>query len=236
MKVAINQPTFLSWMGYYALLDVCDTFVVYDDVVFSHQSWQHRNKIRNQDSRMWLTVPIVRREGQLINEVLINHSTHWQKDHYKSIKQNYSRTLSYRQYIKAFEEIYEARWEKLVDLNMALIKEMARHLHIKMPQIIKSSDMVTSGHKTDRLIPILKELKADTYISGVAAKDYLEVEKLNEVGIGVQWFEYEHPIYPQRGEFIPYLSVLDLLFNTGDKAVEYLRQGVNLVNAREGAY
>lgn len=230
-RVVINQPTYQPWIGYLALLDACDIFVIYDDVQFSHQSWQHRNKIRNQNDSMWLTVPIVRREGQLINEVLINNATNWRKDHIKSITQNYSSTPYYEQYMEAFDKVYQQEWERLVDLNVALIFKLISLAGIKIPRIIKSSIMGTGGRKTDRLLSILRELNADTYISGVAAKDYLEVGKLNEAGIEVQWFEYEHPIYPQKGDFIAYLSALDLLFNTGDKAIDYIRQGVGLVKA-----
>ena len=229
MIVAISQPTYLGFTGYFALLDTCDIFVVYDDVQFSHQSWQHRNKIRNGDGWMWLTVPIIHREGQLINEVMINNSVNWRKQHYKSIIQNYSHTPHYGQYIERLEVIYGKEWERLFDLNVALIREIAVLLRIKMPRMVKSSAIETEGRKTDRLLPILKELRADTYISGIAAKGYLEVDKLNDADIEVQWLEYEHPIYQQAGEFISHLSAIDLLFNTGDKAIDYLRQGANLV-------
>lgn len=230
MKAMILQPHYIGWIGLYAMIDACNVFVVYDDIQFEHQSWQHRNKIRNQDGWMWLTVPIIRREGQLINEVMINNSTHWQKDHWKSIQQNYSSTPYFKQHKEWLEEIYcHFTWDKLIDLNVYLLKILVWQLNIKIPQIVKSSEMATEGHKTDRLLPILKKLKADTYISGVGAKDYLEVKKLNDAGIEVKWFEYQHPVYPQKGEFIPYLSALDLLMNTGDKAIDYLRQGVCLV-------
>jgi hypothetical protein len=179
---------------------------------------------------MWLTVPIVHKEGQLINEVKPD-GLHWQKEHWKSIAQNYNNTPHFKNYRGMFETIYKHEWERLVDLNITLIKEIAILLNIKMPQIIKSSEMTTSGEKTDRLIPILKAVNCDTYISGVAAKDYLEVKKLNDAGIEVRWFEYQHPVYPQKGKFIPYLSAIDLLFNVGGEAIDYIRQGVNLVKA-----
>ena len=226
MKVMITQPTLLSWIGYFAMMDACETFVIYDDIQFSHQSWQHRNKIRNQDKWMWLTVPVIHNEGQLINEVLIDNSKDWQKTHWKSIQQNYSHALCFKEYKDVFEKIYQTKWVKLIDLNVCLITETALQLNIKMPRIVISSEIKTEGHKTDRLIPILKELGTDIYISGVAAKNYLEVKKLNDIGIEVKWFEYAHPVYPQRGQFIPYLSALDLLFNVGNASIDYIRSGV----------
>jgi len=98
---------------------------------------------------------------------------------------------------------------------------------IKIPVIYNSSSIFTEGSKTDRLISLLKNLGDKEYISAPAAKNYIEPEKFEKAGIKLTWFEYEHPIYPQiRGEFISYLSVLDLLFNVGEKSVEYIRSGI----------
>jgi hypothetical protein len=228
MIVCITQPTYLSWIGYLAMIDYCDMFVVYDDVQFSHQSWQHRNRIKSNDKSIWLTVPIERNEGQLINEVKIN-GEHWAKDHWKTIEQNYCKAPYFKKYQYNFELIYQSKWNRLVDLNVKLLYTLSESIKINIPPIVFSSTIKTEGHKTDRLLPILKELKADTYISGVAAKNYLDVEKLKQNGIITKWFEYKHPIYPQLGDdFIPYMTALDLLFNTGDKAIDYLRQGVKL--------
>jgi hypothetical protein len=231
MKALIVQPMYLPWCGYLAMLDACDVFVIYDDVQFDHQSWQHRNKIRNQNGWMWLTVPILRKEGQLINEVMIDNSKHWRQKHWHSIYQNYSTVAYFKQYKNAFEMIYQAKWEKLIDLNLALLHELAVQLNIRIPKILKSSEMETSGSKTDRLVPILKAVGADVFIEGLAGKSYLEVQKFRDAGIETFWFDYQHPVYPQQGEFIPYLSTIDLLMNTGDKAIDYLRKGVNLVQA-----
>ena len=221
MRVVINQPTYIPWIGYFATLDSCDKYVIYDNVQFDHQSWQHRNKIRNQEGWMWLTVPIVRNKTQLINEVKIDGNK-WQKKHWKSIQQNYSRTPYFEQYESVFQKIYQTEWEYLIDLDVALLKELAIQLRINMPEFIYASDIKTEGHKTDRLIPILKATGADIFIEGLAGKNYIEVNRLNEAGIEIKWFEYNHPVYPQRGEFIPYLSAIDLLFNTGDKAIDYI--------------
>ncbi len=229
MKALVLQPHYIGWIGLYAMIDASDVFVVYDDVQFEHQSWQHRNRIRNQDRWMWLTVPIIRKYGQLINEVQLDNSKNWQKNHWKSIEQNYSDAPYFKQYKLGVEMIYNQPIERLVDLNITLLQELMSDLKIKIPKIIKSSELETQGQKTDRLIPILKAVGADAFIEGVAGKSYLDVKKMNAAGIKVFWFEYQHPVYPQKGPFIPYLSALDLLFNTSDKAIDYIRRGVNLV-------
>ncbi len=195
MIAVINQPTYAPWMGYLASLDSCDVYVVHDNIEFEEkQSWQHRNKIRNQDKWMWITVPIIRRGGQLINEVLIDNSKNWQKSHWKSIQQNYNPTPYFKQYRDVFEVIYKAEWNKLIDLNIVLLQALASYLKIRMPKFVRASDIETSGHKTDRLIPILKAVGATSFIEGVAGKDYLEVKKMNDAGIEVLWFEYQHPV------------------------------------------
>lgn len=231
MNIFITQPCYLSWAGYYSFLDACDTFIIYDDIQFVHQSWHHRNRIKGQNGSQWLTVPIVRNEGQIINDVKIN-GNHWNKDHWKTIQQNYVKAPYFKQYQDIYTRIYEMQWNKLVNLNITLMLETARQLKIKIPQIIRSSDIEVSGDKTDRLLCLLKYVKADTYLSSVGAKSYLDVKSLNNEGIEVKWCEYNNPVYPQRyAGFVPYLSVLDLLLNVGDESVKYLRQGLNLVKA-----
>lgn len=232
-KTVILQPHYIPYSGTLALINECDTFVIYDDIQFSHQSWQHRNRIRNQNDAMWLTVPVIRKEGQLINEVMIDNTKNWNETHWKSIKQSYSRTPYFNRY-SSFEDIYKERWNKLIDLDIVLMGELAAYSKIKMPHLEKSSSIPTSGSKVDRLIPILKAVNADVFIEGIGGKNYIDeigINQFKENGIDLMWFEYQHPVYPQNGQFISHLSSLDLLFNTGDSAIEYIRQGVNLKKA-----
>jgi len=211
-------------MGYFAMMDSVDTFVFYDDIQFGAQSWQSRNQIKTSSGAQWLSIPNTYHQGQKINEVLINHSTDWRTKHWKSIEQSYSKAPFFDEYGWAIWEVYETDWVYLSDFVIYFLRILAEGLDIKQPRFIKSSELQTSGSKTDRLIPILKELKADEYISGPAAKDYIEEDKFGDIKL--TWFEYNHPIYPQiRGDFIPYMSVLDLLFNTGEEAIKYIREG-----------
>lgn len=226
MEIAVMQPTYLPWMGYFALLDSVDIFVYYDDVQFSVQSWQQRNRIKTDKGSCWLTIPIVRSENQKICDVGINYGTDWRRKHWQTIKQAYSKAPFFDIYAPYIEELYTIKWYLLSDYCMYISGILAMGLEIKMPQIYTSSELFSEGAKTDRLISLLKNLKATEYISGLAAKKYIEPEKFEKAGIKLTWFEYNHPVYPQiRGEFIPYLSVLDLLFNTGEEAIKYIRQG-----------
>lgn len=228
MKAVVLQPTYLPWMGYFGMIDIADVFVFYDDVQFSGQSWQQRNKIKSMNGDwMWLSIPIVRNFGQNINEVRINNATDWRKKHWASISQSYVKTPYFKDYKEEIENIYESEWEYLCDLNISIIKKLSELLGVDMPKFIKSSELKDiTGEKTDRLLLILGKIGAAEYISGPAAKDYIEIDKFKERGIKLYWYEYQHPVYPQiRGEFIPYLSAIDLLFNTGSEALKYIREG-----------
>lgn len=227
MIAVVNQPTYLPWIGYFAMMDKADTFVFYDDVQLSVQSWQQRNRIKTGNGVQWLTIPIVREQGQRICDVAINYNTDWRKDHWETIKQAYSKAPYFKLYAPYIEEIYRVKWFLLSDYTVYIVRIMAMLLDIKMPSTYTSSAIFTTGSKTDRLISLLKNIGATEYVSGLAAKKYIEPEKFDKAGIDLKWFDYEHPVYPQiRDGFVAYLSAIDLLFNTGDKAIEFIRNQV----------
>lgn len=228
MRAVVLQPTYLPWMGYFGMIDTADIFVFYDDVQFSVQSWQQRNRIKSTTGDwIWLSVPVIRNFGQNINEVQINNTSNWRKKHWTSIYQSYARAPYFKDYEEQLAKIYQQEWEYLCDLNICIIKKLCELLGIDMPKFIKSSELKDiTGEKTDRLLLILRKIGADEYISGPGARDYIEAGKFKEKGRKLYWYEYQHPVYPQiRGEFIPYLSAIDLLFNTGDEAIRYIREG-----------
>jgi len=224
MITVVNQPTYIPWIGYFRLMDLADTFVFYDDVQLSVQSWQQRNRIKTANGVQWLTIPIMREMGQRICDVKIDYTQDWRRKHWETIKQAYSKAPYFNTYAPYIDEIYRVKWFLLSDYTMYITRILAMLLDIKMPKIYTSSAIFAEGSKTDRLVSLLKNVGATEYISGQAAKKYIEPEKFEKAGIKLTWFEYNHPVYPQiRGEFVPYLSALDLLMNTGDKAIEYIR-------------
>ena len=227
MRAVILQPMYLPWIGYFGLIDVADVFVFYDDVQFVERSWQRRNKIKMPNGNwIWLSVPVLHNFGQKINEVKINNDINWAEKHWKSIKHAYGKAPFFKDYAPIFEEVYEKRWEYLVDLNITLIKKITELLKLKDTKFILSSELKVEGKKTDRLINILNKIGADEYISGPAAKTYVEANKFKREGITLYWYEFNHPTYPQLyGDFVPYMSVIDLLFNTGKNAINYIREG-----------
>ncbi len=231
MKAVIEQPTYLSWAGYYGMMDVSDVFVFYDDVQFAKQSWQQRNKIKSpQGAWMWLSVPVLQNFGQKINEVKINNTTNWRRKHWESIFQSYYKTPYFNQYRDEIEEIYQRDWEYLADWNIHIIKKVSGLLGINVPKLVRSSELEgLTGNKTDRLLQVLDRIGADEYFSGIGTKAYIESEKFKTENIKLYLYQYKPVVYPQtKGEFFPYMSALDLLFNVGDGALDYIRRGVKL--------
>ncbi|WP_048095757.1 WbqC family protein [Geoglobus ahangari] len=226
MKAVILQPMYLPWIGYFGLIDLADIFVFYDDVQFVERSWQRRNRIKMPNGKwIWLSVPVIKKFGQKINEVKVNNGVEWSKRHWHSIVHAYRKAPYFKEYETLFRHVYSVSWDYLVDLDIFLIKEISKILGIDT-RFVLSSELNVSGGKTDRLINILTEIGADEYISGPAAREYIEPIKFKKSGIKLYWFEFNHPVYPQLyGEFIPYLSVIDLLFNVGPKAIDYIREG-----------
>ena len=227
MKAVILQPTYLPWVGYFGLIDIADVFVFYDDVQFVERSWQRRNKIKMPNGNwIWLSVPVIQKFGQKINEITVNNNTKWAEKHRKSIKHAYSKAPFFKDYAPIFEELYKKEWTYLSDLNITLIKKITELSGLNDTKFIRSSELKVEGEKTDRLINLLTKIGADEYISGPAAKAYVEAEKFKKAGITLFWYEFNHPTYPQLyGDFIPYLSIIDLLLNTGKDTMDYIRKG-----------
>lgn len=228
MKAVVLQPTYLPWMGYFGMIDVADIFVFYDDVQFSVQSWQQRNRIRSTNRDwMWLSVPVIHKFGQMINEVRIDNSGNWRKKHWSAVCQNYAKAPYFREYEHVIGGLFEEEWTSLSELNVTAIERLTRLVGVHTPTFARSSDIEgIDGSRTDRLLLVLEQVHADEYVSGPGARDYLEVEKFRERGIRLYWYDFRHPVYPQtRDDFMPYLSAIDLLFNTGSEAISYVRQG-----------
>ena len=223
MIAGIHQPQYLPYIGYFDKMDRADIFVLLDDVQFKKNEWQNRNRIKNAQGWQWLTVPVLYRFGENISEVKINNKIDWKKKHLTSLITNYSKSECFKEYRAFFEETYTKDWERLVDINMYLIYYLIKQLKIKT-EVVNSAKFKIKKEKTDRLIAICKELGADTYLSGDGARDYLEVEKFKKANIEVVFQNFKHPTYNQLyGEFEPYMSVIDLLFNCGSRSLDIIR-------------
>ncbi|RKY43027.1 MAG: hypothetical protein DRP80_06065 [Candidatus Omnitrophota bacterium] len=225
MIVSVHQPQYLPWIGYFDKILKSDCFVFLDKVQYKHREFQNRNRIRVKDGWIWLTVPVIvkGKRHQLINEVKIDNTSEWQRGHLRSLEVSYSKAEFFKDYRDWLEEVYlNRKWEKLIDLNVFIIRFILNELKIETP-VYFESELGTTHTGTERIIEICKKLGADTYLSGVGGRDYLDEERFKEEGIVLKYQEFKHPIYRQvfcrdEKEFVPNLSVIDLLFNEGQES------------------
>ncbi len=229
-KIAIAQPTYLPWLGYFDLLDQVDKFVLLDTVQFSKQSWQQRNRIKTPTGLMWLTVPVVFRGrlGQRIVDVEIRESEFW-REHSRTIELNYRRAPFFDLYYPPLSELLRSASSglRLAELTIALFRWLSEVLGIKTP-IVRSSELAAEGKRTQLLAEICSLSGAITYVSPLGSADYLlnELPILTERGVNVVFQHYEHPSYHQLfPPFQPHASVLDLLFNEGENSLATIRSG-----------
>lgn len=225
MRIGILQPGYLPWLGFFEQMYRSDIFVIYDDVQYNKHSWRNRNRIKTANGVQWLTVPVlVKFNGlPLINEVKIDNKLNWRKKHLFSIKQNYSKAPFYKKYIDIFRDAYSRDWEYLIDINMYFIYELAKCLGINNKKIVRSSTLDVVGNRIERLVSICKVFRADTFYEGAVGRNYLDEKYFAEHGIKLEYQDYKHPIYNQLyKDFVPYLSVIDLLFNHGEESLSIL--------------
>jgi len=222
MKCVILQPSYIPWRGYFHQIQKADVFVFYDDVQYDKEGWRNRNRILGPNGPMWLTIPVKVKNFPLIKDVEVESKVKWQGKHWKSLVGSYGKAPYFSKYIKYLEPYYNSSCHHLAEFTIDTTIEICRWLEIKT-EFVRSSRMVCHGTKTERLIGILQELGATHYISGPAAKAYLDEEKLSEAGIALEYMEYNYPEYDQLyGEWEPKVSILDLIFMTGDRAPEYI--------------
>jgi hypothetical protein len=220
----VLQPGYLPWLGFLDQVIRSDTFIYYDDVQFDKHGWRNRNRIKSPNGPLWLTVPVLNKGKfkQTNLEVEIDNRQPWARKHIATIRQLYARAPCLGTYLPRLEELLCAGWSNLVELDVAVIELICEWLHVKR-KMLRSSQLAVPGAKSERLMKICQHLGAKHYLSGDSARDYLDIGLFSANGISVEWQEYKHPIYPQlHGAFIPYLSVLDLLLNVGEKGCEYL--------------
>jgi hypothetical protein len=223
--VAIHQPEYLPWLGFFKKMMNVELFVFLDDVQFRKKGWQNRNRIRINDGTTLLSIPVHTHSYPKINEVTIDNEKNWSIRHKKSILYNYARAPYFDEIKDFIESIFEKKFQYLVDLNTEIIKFIMNELEIKS-KIVFSSELEISKKGSDRVLDICKAVGADHYITGTFwAESNLRVEEFKKSNIGVEFQKFQHPIYKQiHGEFIPEMSIIDLLFNEGRKEAKKILQ------------
>ena len=206
-------------------------FIFVDIVQFEKRGWQQRNQIKTLKGNLFLTVPVKtkNRYKQFINEVEVDNSTDFKKNHFKTIKLNYNKTDFFKQYELELKEIYDKKYDKLVTLNYELIYWIKEKLNIKT-KLIKSSDFEKQGNKDELIANLVEKVDSKNYLFTEGSKNYILDSKIFEYKkIKLTKFNFKIEVYKQQYEnFLPYMSIVDLLFNLGEKSQAYIKKGINL--------
>ena len=225
-RIAILQSNYIPWKGYFDLIASVDEFILYDDMQYTRRDWRNRNLIKTPPGLQWLTVP-VKAKGkytQKIRETEIDGAD-WAQNHWKSFDRNYRRAPYFSEIAAQFEPFYLQRtYTHLSALNRTLIEAVCAYLGITT-KITSSCDYVLVDGKTERLVDLCVQVGAAEYVSGPAAKAYIDEKQFSDHHIKLTWFDYSgYPEYPQLwGQFSHGVSILDLLFNCGKDALRYMK-------------
>ena len=225
MKIAAHQLNFFPYLGFFYKVLNCDLFVLLDDVQYTKGGYTNRCKIKCGEKVLWLTVPVQTkgRFGQLIHEVEINNVVPWRDKFKKTLQQCYRKSNFFEQFYPKLEELLSREWCKLVDFNWAALQIILKELKITTT-LSFSSITPHSGRKEDLIISLVKELGGDKYLSGKGASVYQSDEDFEKAGVKLEYSKYKPVRYPQLGKnFVPDLSIIDLIFNCGPEGVEFLK-------------
>jgi hypothetical protein len=228
-KIAILQSNYIPWKGYFDLIGHVDEFILYDDVQYTKNDWRNRNTIKTPQGNLLLTIPVLTKGlfEQAIKEVEIADKG-WQTRHWNSIYRNYRKAKNFDVTAQILEELYLSKdYSRLTEVNSEFLLALCDYLEINT-KVSHSSDFKYQGEdKNSKLISLCLAASADTYVSGPAAKEYIDESEFNGHGISVEWYGYEGYIeYPQvHGDFDHNVSVLDLLFNCGPESRRFMKLG-----------
>lgn len=227
-KAAILQSNYIPWKGYFDLIAYVDEFIMYDDVQYTKRDWRNRNQIKTKEGLKWLTIPVDaenhQTNGLRIRDVRIKNLDFAAK-HWDLILQAYSKAPYFSEIAAWLEPLYkDLRTDSLSALNRLFIEAICDYLRIDT-KISNSWDYGLDGERTERLVSLCQQTGANIYISGPAAKSYLDESLFTRRNIKVEWFSYEGYLeYPQlHGEFVHNVSILDMLFNCGTHTSRYMK-------------
>lgn len=230
-RVGVLQAGYIPWLGFFELMASSDVFVIYDDVQYDKHGWRNRNRIKTLQGIKWLTVPVLTK-GQNwpdINKVIVSHKR-WQKKHRMSIYHAYRKAKYFDDVFPIIDNGLKLDSDNLIDIDMYFINKFASYMNIGTELYLSSSLDIFGESKADRLINICKHFGATHYYNGARGQHLYKKEDFRNHGILLEIQNYKHPAYKQlHGEFVPYLSIVDLLFNEGPSSLEIVRSGRNIL-------
>jgi hypothetical protein len=224
-KIAILQSNYIPWKGYFDLINIVDEFILYDEVQYTKSDWRNRNIIKTYQGSQWLTIPVrIENLEQKIEDTKIADKK-WNVKHWKSLTQNYSKAKCFNEYKDIFEELYlSSNEEHLSQINYKFIVAICKILGITT-KIRLSNEFNLIDGQTERLLGVCKDCNADSYVSGPAAKNYLDEDFFIQNNVTVEWMNYSgYPEYQQILEpFEHGVTILDLIFNKGANTAKFMK-------------
>lgn len=220
-----HQPLYIPYCGFFQKVSMADVFCLWDDVQYTQDSYINKNSIKNGNGQLLLTVPIHTENfmDKTIKDMTIDNTHGWRKNHWSSITVSYGANAPYfESYKDFFEDVYRRDWEKIVDLDEHILRYLLKELKINA-EFLKASDLHFEGKKNDRILDMCLKLNADLLIFGQTGETYADTAMFEAKGVKLHFQKYKHPRYPQLyGQFIPNLSIIDLLFCFGEKSYDIL--------------
>jgi len=226
MNCAVMQPTYLPWSGYFALINLADIFMFYDDAQFSKSSWHYRNKLLCRQETKWLSLDIQHHHRQNINETKIALLKKNIRKHQNTLTTYYSKANYYQDAKEIMTFLTTAPSNNLAEFNMAIIIFISQKLMIST-RFLKSSEYSVTGERSNRLAQYLDIIDCKRYLSPQGSQQYLQEDNIIEARFPVTYCDFEPTIYPQHdnnNNFTPYLSIIDVVANLGWQATsKYIR-------------
>ena len=226
--VAIHQPNFFPWLGYFDKIARSDTFIFMDNAQFPKTggTWINRVRLLLNGSAAWVTVPVIRSYSgfRLIHEMEINDLTDWRGKFFKTIQANYAKAPFYKQSIPLISELVNNPTKSIADFNIQIITRFCAQLGIDAGRLVRGSTLDTRGTSTDLLISMTKTVSGNIYMCGGGSEGYQEDDKFSASGVELRYQTFSHPVYAQTrtSQFVAGLSILDAVFNIGFEELSYL--------------
>jgi len=224
-KIAILQSNYIPWKGYFDIINSVDVFVFYDDLQYTKNDWRNRNKIKVNAGLEWLTIPCGSNQKRLICEVTLKEYA-WQVKHWDKLKRFYASAAYFKEVEQWLKPVYLGKkWTNLSELNHYLIMHISKNILGSTTEFVDSRDLDITGKKQERLIEIVKKLNGTSYLTGPAAKSYIDEATFSGENIELLWMDYTgYPEYCQLGSpFEHDVTILDLIFNEGPNATQFMK-------------
>jgi hypothetical protein len=222
--IVVSQPMVFPWVGLFEQVRLADTFVHYDDVALPQgRSFTTRVQVKTAQGLGWLTIPIRRRGSQLIRDVRTDESQPWRSKHVATLAQSYARAPHADDMLALVEAVYALDTDSLCEITIAGVEAIADYFGLA-PTFLRSSSLGTTTSSTQKLVDIVRALGGTRYVTGHGALAYLDHSRFEEIGVGVEYMQYERAEYPQlHGPFTASVTALDCIANCGRGGVDYIR-------------